>query len=394
MSNVLDALVPSCTAPAAAQATTLPPIAYGSDELFALERDRIFSAGWVPLCRAEQLAEPGSYYSIDLLGTPLVVTRDRAGALRVLSRTCRHRWMEVVSGSGTAPALQCPYHLWTYGLDGRLAGAPEMQGVEDFCKEDVALTEYRHEIWQGFVFVNLDGTAAPLAPALSGLEAYIGGYDLANYQTIMPTEWGVCEWDWKIMVDNFMECYHHMGPHRKTIEDEFPARLSTIDPGGDLYSMMWANQADGYTANPPFMHPGAAGLGPESYRRIAIFIVYPLLQVSLGPSFMYWLKTLPLGPGRIGLQLDIAMSPAALAEPDAEQRKEQLIEAIIAIHREDLDVCAAVQRAIRSGATGVGRLSLLERALWEFYRYLGRQLGVAGAAPEAAALRWPEPASA
>lgn len=378
MSTVLDALTSSCSAPSAERATTLPPIAYGSDELFALESDKVFKAGWVPLCRAEQVATPGSYYSIDLLGTPLVVTRDRDGVLRVLSRTCRHRWMEVATGSGTAPALQCPYHLWTYGMDGRLAGAPEMQGVEDFCKEDVALTAYHHEVWQGFVFVNLDGTAAPLAPQLAGLEAYIGGYDLANYQTVMPTDWGICEWDWKIMVDNFMECYHHMGPHRATIEDEFPGRLSTIDPGGDLYSMMWANQADGYRQDTTFLSPGAATLGPESYRRVAIFIVYPLLQVSMSPSFMYWLKTLPLGPGRIALQLDIAASPATLAMPDAERRKEELVESILAIHREDLDVCAAVQRAIRSGATGVGRLSLLEKALWEFYAYLGRQLGLSG----------------
>lgn len=377
MNAILDTLTNSCTAASPSQATTLPPIAYGSDELFGLETEKIFRSGWVPLCRVEQLAEPGSYYSIDLLGTPLVVTRDREGALRVLSRTCRHRWMEVVTGSGVAPALQCPYHLWTYGMDGRLASALEMQGVDGFCREDIALEVYLHEVWQGFVFVNLDRSAAPLGPQLAGLDAVVGPYDLAGYQTVMPTDWGVCEWDWKIMVDNFMECYHHMGPHRKTIEDEFPARLSTVEVGGEAYSLMWANQADGYPSDTPFLSPGAAALGPKSYRSLPIFIVYPLLQVSMSPSFMYWLKTLPLGPGRIALQLDVAMSPAALAMPDAEERKRYLVESIIAIHREDLDVCAAVQRAIRSGATGTGRLSLLERALWEFYTYLGRRLGVA-----------------
>ena len=96
----------------------------------------------------------------------------------------------------------------------------------------------------------------------------------------------------------------------------------------------------------------------------------------MGPAYMYWLKTLPLGAGKIELQLDICMSPAALAAPGVEERRSELVKMICDIHREDLDVCAAVQRAIRSGVTSTGRLSHLERPLWEFYRYLGRELGI------------------
>ncbi len=96
----------------------------------------------------------------------------------------------------------------------------------------------------------------------------------------------------------------------------------------------------------------------------------------MGPAYMYWLKTLPIGAGKIELQLDICMSPAALAAPGLEERRSELVKMICDIHREDLDVCAAVQRAIRSGVTGTGRLSHLERPLWEFYRYLGRELGI------------------
>lgn len=370
-------MAPSCTASSPALASTLPPGAYGSEELFEIESEKIFRSAWMPLCREEQVGEINSYYSIDLLGMALVVTRDRYGEVRVLSRTCRHRWMEIACGSGVAPALQCPYHLWTYAMDGHLVGAPEMQGVEDFCKEEIALQSYRHEIWQGFIFVNLDGQAEPLAPQLSGLDEYLELYDFGGYQTITPTDWGECAWDWKVMVDNFMECYHHMGPHRKSLESEYPAKLSYTDAGGEAFSLMWACQAGGYEATPPFLSPGAAGLPDELRHKLAIFIVYPLLQVVVGPGFMYWLKTLPLGPGRIQLQLDIAMSPAALAAPDLEARQKELIEAIVEIHKEDLDVCAAVQRAISGGAQGQGRLSLLEQPLWEFYQYLGRRLGLA-----------------
>lgn len=376
MTSVLDAILPTCAAPSPADAMTLPPEAYGSDELFALERDRVFRAQWMPLCRTEQVADAGSFYSIDILGTPLVVTRARDGELHVLSRNCQHRWMEVASGSGTAPAFQCPYHLWTYGLDGHLVGAPAMGGVTGFCKEDVSLPHFRHEVWQGWVFVNLDGSAAPLGPQLAGMDDYLAPYRFDEYRTVETTDWGRCDWDWKIMVDNFMECYHHMGPHREKLQDEFPAELSWTDTGGDLFTCMWSQQSAGYPQTAPFLGPALPALAPELRTKQLIFIVYPCLGVVVTPGFMYWLKILPVAPGHIDLQLDIGMSGEALKGDDISARREQIIDAIVGIHKEDLGVCAAIQRAVRSGATGVGRLSLLEQPLWEFYRYLGRSLGL------------------
>jgi phenylpropionate dioxygenase-like ring-hydroxylating dioxygenase large terminal subunit len=372
-------LTATCAVESPDHAITLPPEAYGSDDLYAAEVDRIFKRGWIPLCRVEQVAMPGSFYSIDILGTPLVVTRDRHSEIRVLSRNCTHRWMEVCSGAGEANVLQCPYHLWSFGLDGHLAGAPEMKKSPGFNRNDHPLKKFRHGVWKGFVFVNLDGRAEPLATQMAGLDALVDPYDLDNYQTVEQTDWGVCDWDWKIMVDNFMECYHHMGPHRQSLESEFPATMSYTGGVGDYFTTMWSEQAPGYPAEPPFLAPGADTLTEEHSHKLLIFIAYPLLQVSLGPGFMYWLKTLPMGAGKIELQLDICISPAALTAPGLDERRNQLVKSICDIHREDIDVCTAVQRAIRSGVTGTGRLSHLERPLWEFYRYLGRELGILNA---------------
>jgi phenylpropionate dioxygenase-like ring-hydroxylating dioxygenase large terminal subunit len=369
-------LAATCAVDSPDNAVTLPPEAYGSDDLYAAEVDRIFKRGWIPLCRVEQIATPGSYYSIDILGTPLVVTRDRKSDIRVMSRNCTHRWMEVCSGAGEAGVLQCPYHLWSFGLDGHLAGAPEMKHSPGFDRKDWGLRQFRHDIWKGFVFVNFDGQAEPVASQMAALEPIVDPYDFENYQTVEQTDWGVCDWDWKIMVDNFMECYHHMGPHRQSLEAEFPAALSYTGEVGPHFTTMWSEQAPGYPITAPFLTPGADTLTPEHHRKSLIFIAYPLLQIAMGPGYMYWLKTLPLGAGKIELQLDICMSPAALAAPGLEERRSQLIKMICDIHREDLDVCAAVQRAVRSGVTSTGRLSHLERQLWEFYRYLGRELGI------------------
>jgi len=135
-------LTTTCAVDSPDKAITLPPEAYGSDELYAAEVDRIFKRGWIPLCRVEQVSTPGSYYSIDILGTPLVVTRDRHSEIRVLSRNCTHRWMEVCSGAGQANVLQCPYHLWSFGLDGYLAGAPEMKMSPGFDRNAYPLKSF------------------------------------------------------------------------------------------------------------------------------------------------------------------------------------------------------------------------------------------------------------
>jgi len=340
----------TCAVESPDKAITLPTEAYGSDDLYAAEVDRIFKRGWIPLCRVEQVPTPGTYYSIDILGTPLVVTRDRHSEIRVLSRNCTHRWMEVCSGAGQANVLQCPYHLWSFGLDGHLAGAPEMKMSPGFDRNAYPLKKFRHEVWKGFVMVNFDGHAESLASRYAALD--------------------------HIMVDNFMECYHHMGPHRGSLEDRFPAALSYTGEVGDYFTTMWSQQKQGYPADPPFLTPGADTLTDLHRDRSLIFIAYPLLQIAMGPAYMYWLKTLPLGAGKIELQLDICMSPASLVAPNVEERRSELVKLICDIHREDLDVCGAVQRAIRSGVTSTGRLSHLERPLWEFYRYLGRELGL------------------
>jgi phenylpropionate dioxygenase-like ring-hydroxylating dioxygenase large terminal subunit len=371
-------LTATCAIESPEHATTLPPEAYNSAELYADEVDRIFKRGWVPLCRLEQLPAAGSYYSIDILGTPLVVTRDRHDDIRVLSRNCTHRWMEVCSGAGEAGVLQCPYHLWSFGLDGHLAGAPEMKQSAGFDRKEWGLRQFRHEVWKGFIFVNFDGQAAPVAEQLAGLAAVVDPYDFENYQIVEHTDWGVCDWDWKIMVDNFMECYHHMGPHRGSLEDRFPATLSSTGEVGEYFTTMWSKQVDGFPADPPFLSPGAATLTPEHGQKSLIFIAYPLLQIAMGPAYMYWLKTMPVGAGKVEIHLEIAMSPASMAAPGFEERRSELIKTICDIHREDLDVCEAVQKSVRAGVTATGRLSHLERPLWEFYRYLGRELGIIG----------------
>jgi phenylpropionate dioxygenase-like ring-hydroxylating dioxygenase large terminal subunit len=162
----------------------------------------VFRHGWIAVARCDQLASPGDYLTLDLFGEPLVAVRGDDGAIRVLSRVCRHRWMPVVAdGHGNRRSFQCPYHLWTYALDGRLVGAPDMERTPGFDRGQCRLPSLRVETWMGWVFASFDPDAEPLAPQLTGLERAIAPYRPEALRTLEPLVFEH-EWNWKALRDD------------------------------------------------------------------------------------------------------------------------------------------------------------------------------------------------
>jgi phenylpropionate dioxygenase-like ring-hydroxylating dioxygenase large terminal subunit len=158
----------------------MAPRHYVDPALFERERDRVFGGQWVPVCRVEDVRNAGDFVTYDLAGDPVVVTRTRDGALRALANVCRHRNMILVEGAGNVPALQCPYHRWTYDLDGALVAAPQFGDVDGFDRSAHCLPHLAVDTWQGFVLVNTDVDAAPLGPRLAGLDAVVDRYGMAD----------------------------------------------------------------------------------------------------------------------------------------------------------------------------------------------------------------------
>ena len=161
-------------------AITLPPELYTSPEVFAFERDALYAKEWLCAGRAERIPNPGDWFTVTICDEPIIVVRDKEGAVRAMSAVCQHRAMQVCDGSGNSTTFKCPYHHWNYALDGRLLGAPAMERTDDFDKADYGLPRLAVELWQGFVFVNLDPDAAPLAPTLTDYDPFIANYDLAD----------------------------------------------------------------------------------------------------------------------------------------------------------------------------------------------------------------------
>jgi phenylpropionate dioxygenase-like ring-hydroxylating dioxygenase large terminal subunit len=214
------------------QAVTLPPACYTDPEFFAFEKDAIFYKEWLCLGRAEQIPNVGDYFSLTVVDEPLIVVRSSADQIRVLSAVCRHRGMVVTAPaqadleaarqgvpetSGNSTLFRCPYHYWSYDLDGHLMSAPEMDRTPSFDPGVICLPSFPVELWNGFIFVNFDPDAAPLAPRLQRLSQIIENWHFEDLVDVEPTLMPDMPWNWKVMHENSIEAYHadrlHAGLH-------------------------------------------------------------------------------------------------------------------------------------------------------------------------------------
>jgi phenylpropionate dioxygenase-like ring-hydroxylating dioxygenase large terminal subunit len=335
-----------------AAAVGLPRDVYLDPAVFDAELARVFETGWLPVARTSTLGKPGDYRSVDLAGVPLVVSRDERGALHVLSRVCRHRGMPVVDGSGNRKDFSCPYHLWRYGLDGRFLFAPAMDGAKAFDASKCGLPCVAHEEWGGWIFANISGSAAPLTRALQPLTERLRRVDPAQYVTAATLEFD-SPWNWKIMVENFLESYHHIGPHANTLQRSNPGfgTYATDDVG--TFTIL---ENPGIDASPSFV----------------VACVFPWTLIAITETeipFGVWYEFDRVRHDRFLLRIHLLLVPEQAADVAFVA---YLTEQIRVIHVEDIAVCDGVQRGLRSPLYASGPLSRLEGCLWHFHRYLQR----------------------
>jgi phenylpropionate dioxygenase-like ring-hydroxylating dioxygenase large terminal subunit len=209
--------------------TTLPYGWYTDPEILRREQERIFRPAWQYVGHTGQLAQPG-YFAAEVGPTPVVVTRDRDGVLRGFVNVCRHRGHVVAEGEGSRETLQCPYHAWTYGLDGRLRAAPRSEEEPDFPHEELGLVPIAVDTWGPFVFANAGPDPEPLAQSLGSLPAQVAELGLDVDSLVHRSRWeaGVGA-NWKIVCENFLECYH--------CQDAHPQLASLIDLSADAYAL-------------------------------------------------------------------------------------------------------------------------------------------------------------
>jgi phenylpropionate dioxygenase-like ring-hydroxylating dioxygenase large terminal subunit len=318
---------------------TLPYGWYTDPEILRRERERIFRPAWQYVGHTGQLAQPG-YFAADAAGTPVVVTRDREGALRGFVNVCRHRGHVVADGEQSRETLQCPYHAWTYGLDGRLRAAPRSEEEPDFPQDELGLSPVSVDTWGPFVFAAADPHAEPLASALGSLPAEVAELGLDVESLVHHSRWEAdVEANWKIVCENFLECYHCQVAH--------PGFSEVIDVSPDAYEL----SSDGRlsTQHGPLRTAPPQGELPRAqfhflWPNLGINIFGGRPNISIGPIA-------PLTPARTHRFLDYFFGPNVETE---------WIDDLLAfddqVGKEDRALVESVQRGVGSGALERGVL--------------------------------------
>jgi phenylpropionate dioxygenase-like ring-hydroxylating dioxygenase large terminal subunit len=359
------------------KASTLPAAAFTSPEIYELETERIFRKEWLCVGRADQILVVGDYFTFDLLGDKLVVVRGRDDAVRVLSRVCRHRAAEVVKGAGNARSFQCPYHAWTYHLDGELVGTPYMEDVEDFERANCRLPKIRSEIWEGWIFVNFDSQAESLERQLAPLAKIFENYRMSEMVVVDELTFDSA-FNWKVLVDNFMEAYHHIAIHRDTFEPIFPAALSYSPDNDGPYAVLVMPEKDGIEhpeETPVGALPQFGNLSDEEKGRLIVAAVFPFHLFGPTAESLVWYQIIPQGFDRFTLRIYTCSPIETREDPALAPALTGLKEFLRVIHHQDIEACEAVWAGLADRSFESGRLSTLEKPIWQFNQWWLDRMG-------------------
>lgn len=353
------------------RAHAMPKAVYTSDEFLALEQKHVFSADWLCAGRAESLAEPGDYLTMEIAGEPVIVLRDRDGQVRAMSNVCRHRMSTLLQGRGHVRAITCPYHAWTYNLDGSLRGAPAMTLNEGFCKEALGLPSVRCTIWQGWIMVTLNPDAPPPDESLREVTDLIAPFDMTQYR---ETHRETFRWatNWKVLAENFMESYHLPMCHAGTIGGASKLEEMVCPTGGETFNYHWILKND--TVPLALAHPTNETLQGDDRRKTWLLAIYPSLLITLTPGYFWYLSLTPDGPGHVNVLFGMGMSGDWLADPKAEGHLAGVKALLDEVNAEDKGCTEKVFRGLCADMAEPGPLSHLERPNFEFAHYLARRI--------------------
>lgn len=347
---------------------TLPSRWYTEPEIAALERERVFGDVWQAVGRAEQVAEPGAFLTAMAGAEPILAARDEAGTLRAFYNVCRHRAAKVAcEASGRATRFRCRYHGWTYDLAGRLRGAPEFDGVEEFAREENGLVELAVQTWGPFVFVHPGTEPDPLEDWLRPLESLRATLGDLRFFERREYELGC---NWKVFVDNYLDGGYH---------------VNTIHPGlaGVLDYSRYRSELHGATSvqRSPLRPAGAAadsGDGPKTAdvrvgEEAFYWWVFPNFMINVYGPAMDTNLVLPEGHDRCRVLFDFYFANSD--DPAAERFRKDSIAVSEQIQAEDASICEEVQRGLQSRSYDVGRFSVRRESTGHhFHQLLVRKL--------------------
>jgi phenylpropionate dioxygenase-like ring-hydroxylating dioxygenase large terminal subunit len=352
------------------QSETLPRDAYTSQAFFDLEVEKIFRQDWLCVGHVGQIPVVGDYFTLDVLGELLVVVRG-SDRIRVLSRICLHRWAPIAEGKGNVRLFSCPFHKWAYGLDGQLLGAPLMEAAQGFDPKACQLPELRSEIVDGVIYMTFNDNAYSIKERLADFSAHMAKYEMDDLVVGWQVDY-VCDFNWKIAVETFMECYHHIGAHRETAEPLYPGRLSHVDDSRAGWTICWqplrpdAKTEEALTKGMPAFR----NLTDADKRLDSLALVYPLTLYGMTPHRIGVTGLIPVGPQKTLWRRNMLVPRATAEMPEFQDRVAEAREFGAKIVAEDLAVNDMQQIGATSRLARPGRLSDLEKVVWQLAEFV------------------------
>ncbi len=353
------------------RARAMPKSVYTSPDFLAQEQTHIFGKDWICAGRAETLPNVGDYLTLTLAGEPVIVLRNHDGSIRAMANVCRHRMSTLLEGRGNARSIVCPYHAWTYNLDGTLRGAPAMIQNESFCKDQIALPTIRCKVWQGWIMITLNPDAPEPEIALQAVRDLIPNLDMSTYT---ETRRETFRWvtNWKVLAENFMESYHLPMCHAGTIGGSCALDDMLCPEGTDAFNYHWNLKNDSIPL--ALAHPSNTTLQGDDRRKTWLLAIYPSLFITLTPGYFWYLSLTPDGPGHVNVLFGMGMSADWLADPAAEANLATVKALLDNVNIEDKGCTEKVYRGLLSGMAEPGPLSHLERPNFEFAHYLASRI--------------------
>jgi len=367
-------------------ARTLASRFYTDPHILEIEREKIFRRSWQLVGTLDQacgeingvkrtIADPESYFTMDVAGEPVIVVRDKVGILRAFSNVCRHRAGPIALGSGCKNVLRCQYHGWTYTLDGRLIGTPDVEGVEFFDRSTMGMVPLRLEVWEDFIFVSFhfkqdDGTLESLSTYLGKIPEQARGFQFAGLQLAERRDY-VINCNWKVYVDNYLEGYHipiaHPGLMREIDYSQY--RTETFRYYSQQFAPIRAMKPS--DAGERFYAPGT-GLQEALY-----FWIFPNLMLNIYPDNISTNVIVPLSHDKT-----LTIFEWFFHDVDSPKTKERIEKAVAfsdEVQQEDILLCENVQKGLRSSTYDRGRYSVKrENGVHHFHMLLSEFLGEKG----------------
>ena len=365
----------ACREPAD-QAATLPASCYVDPVVYRIEVDTVFRQGWVGVGRWDRWPGAGDYSAIDLAGVPVVVVRDVEGRLRAFANSCSHRSAEIMAGEGTCSRMRCPFHAWTYALDGRLVAAPSMHRTENFERADHGLHEFTVAERHGFVFVSLEEAPTPIDDWLGDFSEVHAPWPLADLVTTRRREFTV-SCNWKGFAEVFNEYYHLPYVHPGSIDDTYNEPDNPEDVVGAWSTHFGTTVGTGglLDADQHRALPVIDGLSGRAALGVRYSWLFPNLVIATGAEGMWMYEVYPDGPDHCRCAQVVCFPPSTVDRKDFAEAVEAYYERFDVAIGEDIPMLERQHRGMRSPFARQGRFSYLEPNVARFADwYAGRLL--------------------